>query len=77
MKVQALASISGLRIWYCRELWCRSKTHLGSDVAVAVAQDGYSSHWTPSLGPSIGRGHSPKKSKKEEKKKKEILRAAE
>ena len=34
--VQSLASLSGLRIWYCRELWCRSPTQLGSNVAVAV-----------------------------------------
>ena len=30
------ASLSGLRIWHCRELWCRSQTWLGSGVAVAV-----------------------------------------
>ena len=35
--VQSLASLSGLRIWCCRELWCRSQMGLGSCVAVAVA----------------------------------------
>ena len=35
--VRSLASLSGLRIWRCHELWCRSQTHLRSDVAVAVA----------------------------------------
>ena len=34
--VQSLASLSGLRIWCCRELWCRSQTWLRSSVAVAV-----------------------------------------
>ena len=33
---QSLALLSGLRIWRCRELRCRSKTRLGSCVAVAV-----------------------------------------
>ena len=37
LPVRSLASLSGLRIRHCRELWCRSQTHLGSDVAVAVA----------------------------------------
>ena len=37
MWVQSLASISRLGIWHCRELWCRSKTWLGSCIAVAVA----------------------------------------
>ena len=23
LRVQPLASLSGLRIWHCRELWCR------------------------------------------------------
>ena len=31
-----LASLSGLRIQCCRELWCRSQTRLRSCVAVAV-----------------------------------------
>ena len=38
--VQFLASLSGLRILRCRELWCRSKTRLGSGVAVAVVWAG-------------------------------------
>ena len=33
----SLALLSGLRIWRCRELWCRSQMWLGSGVAVAVA----------------------------------------
>ena len=35
--VQSLASLSGLKIWHCHELWCRSQTRLGSGIAVAVA----------------------------------------
>ena len=46
------------------ELWCRSKTRLGSLIAVAVVQAGScSSDWIPSLGISICRGCSPKKAK--------------
>ena len=33
MRVQSLASLSGLRIWCGRELWCRSQTQLGSCAA--------------------------------------------
>ena len=64
MRVPSLASLSGLRIRPCLELWCRSQTQLGSgsDVAVAVASN-YSSDWTPSLGPSICCNCSPKKTK--------------
>ena len=35
-QVQSLASLSGLRIRCCHELWCRSHMRLGSGVAVAV-----------------------------------------
>ena len=37
LQVQSLASLSGLRIQCCRELWCTSQTWLGSGVAVALA----------------------------------------
>ena len=30
------ALLSGLRVWSCCELWCRSQTQLRSSVAVAV-----------------------------------------
>ena len=44
LRVPSLASLSGLRIWCCRELWCRSQMRLGSHMAVAVAvAGGYSS----------------------------------
>ena len=35
--VRSLASLSGLRIRHCRDLWCRSQMWLGSGVAVAMA----------------------------------------
>ena len=35
--VRSLASLSGLRIQRCHELWWRSQTQLGSGIAVAVA----------------------------------------
>ena len=37
LQVQSLALISGLRIWHCHELWCRSQTQLSSSMAAAVA----------------------------------------
>ena len=65
-QVQSLASLSGLRIWRCCELWCRLQTQLGSHVAVAVVWAGsYSSDSTPGLGTSICFGGGPKKKKKE------------
>ena len=51
--VRSLASLSASRIGRCRELWCRSKSRLGSCVAVAVVEAGScSSDSTPSLGTS-------------------------
>ena len=52
MQVRSLASLGGLRIRYCRELWCRSQTR------------SYSSNSTPSLGTSISYQCGPKKPKK-------------
>jgi len=61
-QVRSLASLSGLRIQCCRELWCRSQMWLGSGIAVAVAQDSdYSSNSTPSLGILICHRCGPKK----------------
>ena len=36
MQFPSLASLSGLRVWRCRELWCGSQTWLSSGVTVAV-----------------------------------------
>ena len=59
-----LALFSGLRIWHCRELWCRSHKSLRSHVSVAVVYAGScSSDLTPSLGTSICRSFGPKKQK--------------
>ena len=35
-QVQSLASLSGLEIWGCHELWCSLQTRPASFVAVAV-----------------------------------------
>ena len=32
LQIQSLASLSGLRIWHCHDLWCRSQMWLGSGV---------------------------------------------
>ena len=37
VRVQSLAWFSGLRIWFCCELWCRAQMRLGSSVAMAMA----------------------------------------
>ena len=69
LRVQSLASLSGLRIQHCHELWwCRSQMQLRSRVAVAVVQVGsYSSDSTPSLGTSIYHGCNPRKDQKKKK----------
>ena len=71
-QVRSLALLSGLNIWCCHELWCRWKTQLGSDMAVAVAvayTRGYSSNMTPSLRTSICRRYGPKKTKERKREK--------
>ena len=37
-QVQSLASLSGLRIQHCHELWCRLQTWLGSDIVAAMLE---------------------------------------
>ena len=69
--IHEAASLSGLSIRRCRELWCRPQTWLGSSVAVAVAA--CSSDSTPSPGTSMCRGCSPKKKKKKKKREAEYL----
>ena len=71
MQVQSLALLSGLRVWHCYELWCRSQTQLGSCIALAVAvvyASSYSSNSTPRLKTSICRRSSPKNKTKQKKK---------
>ena len=56
LQVRSLASLSGLRIQRCHELWCKSQMQLRSVVAVAVAEavaSSCSSNSAPSLGTSI------------------------
>ena len=63
IQVWSLASLSGLRIWHCHELWWRSQMLHGSQVVVAVVQaSSCSSNSTPTLGTSIC--HTPKRKKK-------------
>ena len=69
-QVRSLASLSGIRVQHCSELWCRWLTRLGPGVAVAVVQaSGYSSDSTPSLGTSICHRCGPKKIKSQNKNK--------
>ena len=65
LRVRSLASLSGLRIWLCHVLWCRSQTWLGSRIAVAVVKaSSYSSDSAPSLGTFICHGCQKDKKKK-------------
>ena len=64
---QSLASLHGLRIWRCCELWCRSQVQLGSGVAVELCGTRISSDSTPSLRTSICLGGGPTKTKKKTK----------
>ena len=68
MWLSSLASLSGLRIQRCRELWCRSQSRLGSGVAVAVVQAGScSSESNLSLGTSMCHMCAALRGKKEDK----------
>ena len=40
MRVRSLASLSGLRIQCCCELWCRLQMQLGCHAAVALVKAG-------------------------------------
>jgi len=55
--------VQWIKVQCCHELQYRSQTQHGSCVAVAVVSS-YSSDSTPSLGTSICRGCSPKKTNK-------------
>ena len=70
MKVRSLASLGGLRIQPCCELWCRLQAQLGSCFAVAVVLAGsYSSDLTPSLVPMYAAGAAHKINQNQTKKK--------
>ena len=78
MQIPSLASLSGLRIGHCRELWCRSRR--GSDLALlqlwcraaAVALIGPLA-WEPpyATGAALKRQKDKKKKKKKKKERKE------
>ena len=70
MQVRSLASLSGLRMRRCHELWCRLPTQLRSSIAVAVAQvGGYSSASIRSLAwePPYATGAAVEKTKRRKK----------
>ena len=70
LRVQSLALLSGLRIWWCPELWCRLQMWLGSGVTVAVVWVcSCSSDLTLNLGMSVCCGCGPTKQKKKKKRK--------
>ena len=57
--------LSGLKIWYCHLLWCRSPSLLRSGVAVAVVEAGSCSFIQPLVWePPYATGVAPKKKKK-------------
>lgn len=73
-QVQSLASLSGLEIWHCCELWCRLQTWLKSRVTVAAPLAGsYSSDSTFAWEPPNALGAALKRPQKKKKKKKELL----
>ena len=70
MWIRALASLSGLRIQHCCELWYRLQMQLRSGISVTVVKaSSCSSDLTPSLGTAICYMCGPKKQKKKKKKK--------
>ena len=73
LQVPSLASLSGLRIWCCCELWCRSQMRLRSGIAVAVARLAAccSSYLIPSLGTSYATGAALKSGKKKKREREE------
>ena len=74
-QVQSLASLSGLRIRHCRELWCRSQTRLGSSIAVMWCRPATTAPvgtlaWEPPYNPENPTKHKKNQKKKKKKEKK-------
>ena len=72
LRVRSLASLSGLKIWHYRELWCRWQTKLRSGVAVAVAQAVAPVRplaWEPPYAAGVALKSKKKKERKKEKRK--------
>ena len=64
-QVRSQASLSGLRLRCCYELWCRSQMRLKSSISVALVQDSvYSSDSTPRLRTFICQWCGSKKTRK-------------
>ena len=69
--VWSLASLSGLRIQYGHELWCKLQTQLISHTDVAMAKQAATAPIQPLAGePPYAAGAAQRKSKKKKKKKK-------
>ena len=74
-QVRPLASLTGLRVWHCRELWYRSQTRLQPSIAVAVgcwsAATGLIRPlaWEPPYATGMALKKKAKKNKKQKKKK--------
>ena len=68
MWVQFPASLGGIKIRCCCELWCRLQIWLGSCAVAVVQVRSCSSNWTPSLKISICCRCSPLKKKKKDQK---------
>ena len=65
IQVWPLASHSGLMIWHCHELWCRSQMWLRSAIAVAVVKaSSYSSNSPLAWEPPYAMGEALKGKKK-------------
>ena len=75
LRVRSLVLLSGLRIWHCRELWCRPQVRLRSHVAMVWAGS-CSSYSVPSRGASICHRCGPKKRKGSKERKKEETHAS-
>ena len=67
MQVRSLASLSGLRIWCCHELWCRSWRSSDPGLLWLWYRPAAASLIQTSLGTSICHQCSPKKLKKNKK----------
>ena len=71
MRVWSFVLLSGLSIWRCHELWCRSRMWLRSCIAMAMVwASSCNSDLTSSLGTSICCTWSPEKQKQNKTKQK-------
>ena len=75
MQVQSLALLSGLRIWHCHELWCRSQTRLSDPELLWLwcRPAAIASIWPLAWEPPYAAGAAIK-DKKKEKENKDLLK---